>query len=204
MTSLNKTNRQQIVNSVIAGTFIPEKREAILKATAAKVRAVVLSHVPADFLAATKNMPAEWFRMVSQQGIPTDVSPASVLDAEDRNGGSDYPDFEPVRVPQSWNLETPQSEKQSRRQAYVAFWEKHLATELAEAKKLHAQETKARDELMAFLLSVKTYAKVIEKMPDLAPHLPGVPPKVYPIVTSTKPLQSCLKNLGFDRSQVAP
>lgn len=213
MTNLTKEKREQIIESVITkGTTIPERKADLKKRTALRVRELCLERVPAEFFAATKNMPAEWFPHCAMAEMPPKVCPDSYVDLTDdqlRNHWRARVSFEPFRYPINvrfdrttnihqgldYNVNPPVPKPDD-----PESWEARLADLLDEAKEIRADEKKARDHLVAFLASVRTYKQVLEQMPELETHLPGVVAKSYPVYVPTGPIVKLLTDLGFDKS----
>jgi hypothetical protein len=76
-----------------------------------------------------------------------------------------------------------------------------LRGQLSAARYLQHREDTLRRELEYFLTGCRTYKQVIEKMPELAPHLPRPTVQVYAPITSTAKLSASLASLGFDRTK---
>ncbi len=70
----------------------------------------------------------------------------------------------------------------------------------ARADILAGKQWALEDEMNAFLRSCTSTEKVVERMPELAPHIP-IEAKSYPLVASTNNLLSQLFASGFDASQ---
>ena len=201
MTTLTKEARLKTIESAVAGTFIAEKGEKIVASAAETVRQTLMRYLPDGWLQATAAMPREWFQHKAAQDVIKESSPQAILSgaAEDsRHYRSTNIHFEPFRVPV--NFQHPVRDYEHRGEPDVPLWSNILAPQIAEAKKLRAQEVALRAELTAFLNSCRTYKQVIEKMPDLERHLPPVAAKAQPLVVSVAPLQKKLNALGFDRS----
>jgi len=204
MTNLTHESRKQITESVVnKGTFLNEEKAAIKKSTQEAVRKAVLATLPKGFHDAIKNLPPEWFRKCSGASLQSDANPVALSDRK-KYESERYPgnwrnnythiEFTSFLVPDSFN-------NRYNDPSFGQDWcEKHLAAQIDAAKKLHAKEQALRDELNAFLYSVKTYKQVLEKMPELESHLPAPKVKSYPVAVSTAPLVAKLADLGFDRS----
>ncbi len=186
MTILTKQARLAVIESVIKATYIPAEREEIRWSTSAAIRAALVPCLPDGYLKATENLPREWFTHITLVSVYSKDCPDAVLEGRDQCGGTRYVDIEPLRHPRS-NL------------SHSRQWGQVLASQIEAATKLRAKEEALRTELANFLASCKTYAKVVEGMPDLERHLPAVPAKQYPIVASTAELSSVLGKLGFDQ-----
>jgi hypothetical protein len=207
-TKLTKERRAAIIESVIAGTLIPKQKVEIITDTSKRIHEVLMSRVPKDFLAATANMPKEWFSHITSAYIRNEVNPAWLMQ-HDREINYYYRNsnvrIEGVRKPQNMrddgNIYDLMKGRPKEEQADT--WEAYLDKQITAAKQLAEKEDKLRSELSGFLQSVKTYAEVIDKMPELERHLPRVPAKEYPIAVSTAPLVKTLTGLGFDQSAPA-
>lgn len=67
-----------------------------------------------------------------------------------------------------------------------------------EAAQIVEDEAAARGEARAFLASCKTVEQILERMPELEPHIPKIS-RPLPLVAPSN-LLSTLSSLGFDRT----
>jgi hypothetical protein len=215
MTALNKTLRQEIIDSVIKkGTTIPARKADLKKRTALRVRELDLSRLPAEFGPATKSLPPEWFPLNLSNQMNPKVCPDSYVELTDDQLRSQWKaviSYEPFRHPINarfgrndyidqgldHNTKPPTKKPDD-----MESWEAVLADLLVEAKQIRADEEEARAELRRFLWSVNNYKQVLEKMPELEPHLPNYT-KPMPLVVPVAPILKTLGKLGFDKSQEA-
>ena len=203
MTNLNKENRAATIESVIRGTFIPEEKLAIMAATTKAARDLVLRSLPEGFIPATANLPTAWFDSVTYLDVHKEQNPRCILDGKERweRHSTAVIKFDKVITPPHHTIYSLLGVNgKGDRESWREFWARSFAAQIDAATKLRDKEEKLRDELMAFLHSVKTYKQVIEKMPELERHLPAPPVKAFPIATSTAPLVKILGKMGFDRS----
>ena len=214
MTALNKTIRQQIINSVIEkGTTIPARKDDLTKRTEQRVRELCLERVPKDFAAATRNLPRGWFPHHTSEHMPPHVCPTGILahmddDYEMRRQWRHTVSFEPFPHPYNTRFDRSptlnqgmddSTEPPTRKPDDLESWEARLADLIEEAKRIAADENKARTKLRQFLASVNSYKRVLEKMPELEPHLPNYT-KPMPLVVSVAPILETLGALGFDQT----
>lgn len=201
MNTLNKERRAHIVDSVIEkGTTIPKRKEALTKATCAKVREVLRKRLPKGFESVSSAVPDGWLRVMTDVSVHRDANPLSIIKGHYHCTYQNI-SFEPLRVPSSINIEPACLQKKGKADETDDCWELILANEIKEAHNIADTEEKLRDELMGFLLSVKTFKQVRERMPELEPHLPKKPVKTYPVVASTTPLLNLLTAVGFDQAK---
>lgn len=197
MTNLTKDIREQIVQSVLAGTWIPEKKAAILKSTGEAIREVWRKYLPEGFEAATATLPPAWFPKESVEYLSCAVNPDLIMQPTNSRGekcSSSNFSVPPLAVPENFRPEYRYNGV-----GHIPFWSEALAPQIKEAQKLRAAQDKLEEELRGFLYSVKTYKQVLEKMPELERHLPKPAAKPMPVATSTAPLLSTLAKLGFDK-----
>jgi hypothetical protein len=152
---LTKERREQIIDSVLASTFIAAERRAV---AASAVKA--LHEMP-------PKLPAFW--------LLAHIAP-ELRDA--------------LKIPP----EECTAEGTSR---------PNMAAQYAAARKLREKEDMLRAELGDFLATCRTYKQVVEKMPELEPHLPQVT-KPLRIVVSTAKLSAALYSAGFNHKKDKP
>jgi hypothetical protein len=209
MTALNKTIRQQIIDSVIEkGTTIPKRKEELKKKTEARVRKLDMERVPKEFAAATKNMPPEWFPLAGSASIKPEYCPIAIVTLQPeqlRNQWRSTVSYEPFRHPMNTDFNRANAKDCGINQATkeknpddLESWEARLEDLIAEANKIVADEAQARHELSQFLYSVNNYKQVIEKMPELEKHLPNYT-KPMSLTVSVAPILKTLGKLGFDQ-----
>ena len=215
MTNLNQKLRDEIIESVInKGTTIPARKVALKKATELRVRELCLERVPKEFGLATKTLPAEWFPLSAGEGVPYEMCPITLATMTDfeihRHSWQRFTvPFEPFRHPinTKFHRSTYMDQGQEnidgvmvKKPEDLESWEARMADLIKEGKQIRADEEKARTELRQFLYSVKTYKQVLEKMPELEPHLPNYT-KPMPLTVPVAPILRTLGALGFDKSK---
>lgn len=201
MTVLNKERREAIIDSVIKkGTTIPKRKADLMTATKAKVRETLRKRLPEGFESVAAAVPHGWFRVLTEVAIHRDANPMAIY-SHQCCGTYVSIVFDPMRAPYSIDIEPDSLQRKGTSKETNDCWELILADEIKEAKSIADTEEKLRDELMGFLLSVKTYKQVLERMPELEPHLPKNPVKTYPVVASTTPLLNLLTAVGFDQME---
>ena len=180
-TNLNKTNRAEIIESVIRATDLGEQRTKILESARIVARRVVRDSLPPEFnaLVAQATDPA-WFPMQTEVWGSCHEHPRGILEREG------YVHFDPVPVPARF----PQYS--DLRNTLVEA----LAPLTAQAKELVAREEKIRTDLMAYLLSCKTAEAAVKGMPELAKHVPAVAAPCYALVAPSNVLTELLA-VGF-------
>lgn len=181
---MNLTNaiRDQIVNSVIAATNIPERKTKLIADTTVLIKAHSHNLLPDGFEQATATLPKEWFRREEFAYLPRTADIRIILNTEMTHGWY-FPYF---LAPT--NYQRPD----------YPYWDTVLKLQVEEALQLSATEAEMRAKLWNFLRSCRTVAKVLEGMPELERHIPEQV-KSYPVVVSTGPLKNALAAMGFDR-----
>jgi hypothetical protein len=216
MTALNKQLRQTIIDSVIGkGTTIPARKEALKKATEQRVRELCRDRVPEEFAKAAARLPKEWFPHNASADVPPLVCPNAILDAKGdesmlRRSWRHTVTFEPFFHPYNTRFDRPEKIHQGmdytdrdnpvKKPEALDSWEAKLKDLIDEAWKIVNDEKTARAELASFLASVNNYKQVLEKMPELEPHLPDYV-KPMPLTVPVAPILKTLGKLGFDKSK---
>lgn len=194
--TLTKEIRAQIVESVIAATFIPAEKEAILQSAGATVRETIRKLLPQGFEQAVACLPPEWLPSLESIQLHTHISVPNILADCYRSYRSIR--FERLTVSNNLNLPGRISDRIRQGDDRPA-WEQILAAQIDAAKKLRAKEDALRMELSNQLVSFRTYAQLLEKLPELERHLPKPPAPPMPLVANVAPLRAQMKKLGFDQ-----
>jgi len=183
---LTKAIRNAIVESVMAATTFPERKASIKKRTSDLARQLLMARVPMEFAMLVNGSPAEWFACTVQVLLRDALSPMCVFG--DGDWRRVYVEFDGFSHPYDFNNGFSTEEQ-----------ERFFGPLRAEAEKLAAQMERTENELRGFLASVTTTEKLIERMPELKPHIPTTAfAKSYPVVASTVNLQNYLASSGFD------
>jgi hypothetical protein len=185
-TRLNKALREEILKNIIKATDLATRKKSILDRTNEVARQLVMRSQPEGFYEVTANLPSEWFCSTSQLRFDDSCNPKKVL--EHGSWSSAYIYFpDPVRVVA--NGGTPHDDK---------VMTEAFALLAKEAAQYVADEAAARSEARAFLASCKTVEQILERMPELEPHIPKIS-RPLPLVAPSN-LLSTLSALGFDRT----
>ena len=176
--------RTDILTSVMKATEQENECADILKRTSVLARAVLLAKIPAAFLAVVKANPPEWFMWKATAYLPTDMAPGTLLPRDGYHDSGRYANFEPIPYPASGDVGISVSDREPFDPLYK------------EAEQLAERYDTIRRELAGFLKSCATTEKVLERMPELEPHVP-THARPYPLVASTSNLLSSLLKSGF-------
>lgn len=175
--------RATIIDNVVRATNIPELKADLKQRTKTAARDIVIAANPPGFAALVANAPKEWFQTMNNVYLKKPISPVAALDAQ--NSGSEFYIYldDPVTVPASGvkDLDLTPIERLK-----------------AEADTLVERERALRNEIAAFLNSCRTVEQVLERMPELEPHVPKAV-KPMPLVAPSN-LLSTLAQLGFDKT----
>lgn len=185
---LNKAIRTVIFESVMASTDFPALKQSIKDRTCALARELIAARVPAEFndvVAAVGKNASKWFSTIEEVYIHEKFSPLSVLNSGD-GFTHVYVRFSPIYRP--YHFETG---------FFGGQQENFFADLRKEAEGLAALIKRTEGELRAFLASCTTTEKLVERMPEIEPHIPKTAMS-YPIVASTATLTSYLLKAGFD------
>lgn len=191
-TKLNKTLREEILANVINATELGDREKDIRRRVAETVRQTLIKAQPKGFYDAIKNLPKEWFRnemgaYIYMEGHPLGVLNGILNSNPYATGNGHHVGFDdPVTVAQAgWGVS---NEK----------WATVLADLSKEAAAFAAQAIETRREIRAFLNSCTTVEKLLERMPELEPHVPKIS-KPMPLVAPSN-LLSSLSQFGFDKT----
>lgn len=187
-TSLNKDLRAKIVDNVVNATNIPELEKSIRQRTKQRGREYVIAGLPEDFIEKTKDLPKEWLGSTSNLYVCQENDPEYYLEGQLGNSFRHIRFDDPVTVPLSGK----------NREVSLADY---FADLVEEAKALYERKATLTAEIRGFLLSCKTVEQVLERMPELEPHIPKAS-KPMPLVAASN-LLSSLTQLGFDRTKQA-
>lgn len=185
---LNKAIRTAIFDSVMAATDFPELKRSIKDRTCALARELIAARVPAEFndmVAAAGKNASKWFASTEEVHVGDNFSPLAVLTFNDYRC-QNYVHFALIYCP--FHFESSFSKAQQ---------ENFFADLRKEAEGLAALIERTEGELRAFLSSCTSTEKLVERMPEIEPHIPKIAMS-YPIVASTATLTSYLLKAGFD------
>lgn len=181
--NLNKEIREQIIENVVRATNIPELKADLIKRAKNAARNAVAAAQPEGFYEKTANLPKEWFQQENGVWIPGSKNPVGAFTGCTYNIDLD----DPIRVAANGSSK-------------VDFTE--LFTLQPEVDALIEREEALRREISGFLLSCRTIEQVLERMPELEPHVPKMV-KPMPLVAPSN-LLSTLTQLGFDKTAKQP
>lgn len=192
-TKLNNSLREEIVANVIRATDLPDIEKSIRRRVAETVRQTIIDAQPAGFYDLVKHAPKEWFRLEGDIHVYTDRGdkhPIVALETRiglGTNFNTNRVQFDdPIPVAQAgWDVSSQQ-------------WKSVLADLYVEAVEFVERYNNLHREISAFLKSCSTVEKVLERMPELEPHIPKVS-KPLPLVAPSN-LLSSLSQLGFDKT----
>lgn len=185
-TRLNKTMVDEIITSVLASTTFQERRAALEKRVRAHARAMLERDAPPGLVALSKTVPREWLQWTESVWTGNaEWNPYKILGRAFESAqyyGGHCIQVEPA-VPT-----TAHHKDEVHEADFVELTAE--ATALAEAY------LRAKSQLRAVLNSVRTVEQVLERMPELAPHIPRAV-KAYPLATTSN-LLTDLMAFGFD------
>lgn len=197
-TRLTKIMREEILGKVLNATTLFEQRDAIYTDLKYAAALYVRSLQPPEFYKAIKWHPPEWFYGVSE---------IKVLDEDCRSLHETL--FPMSGGRRGWiGIDPPVPAINSYKYSYLsvsasandtkAAYEMYFAAVGQRATAWRKQYDEAKESLWAVLLSCQTTEKLLERMPELAPHVPVVA-RSMPLVAPSNAL-SKLVELGFDRT----
>lgn len=185
-TRLNKTMIDEIVVSVLASTTFQERRAALEKRVRAHACAMLERDAPPGLVALSKTVPREWLQWTdSVWAGSADWNPGKILGQA----------FEPASHFGGHRIQVePAVPTTAHRKDKVH--EADFVELTAEATALAEDYLRAKGQLRAVLNSVRTVERALERMPELAPHIPRAV-KSYSLAT-TSSLLTDLMAFGFD------
>lgn len=185
-TRLNKAMIDEIVVSVLASTTFQERRAALEKRVRAHACAMLERDAPPGLVALSKTVPREWLQWTDSVWTGSaEWNPCKILGQA----------FEPAlhfgghRIHVEPAVPTTAHHKDEVHEA-------DFAALAAEATVLAEAYLRAKSQLRAVLNSVRTVEQALERMPELAPHVPKGA-KSYPLATTSN-LLTDLMAFGFD------
>lgn len=184
-TRLNKTLIEEIVASVIAATTFKAQRDALEKRIRAHASAMLTRDAPPGLVDLSKTVPREWLHWVDSVWMgESDWNPSRVLE----KAFEPAPYYGGTRITVEPAVPTTAHHKDEVHEAdFVELTAE--ATALAEAY------LRTKSQLRAVLNSVRTVEKALERLPELAPHIPKIA-KSYPLATTSN-LLADLMAFGF-------
>ena len=192
-TKLNNSLREEIVDNVINATDLPALERDIRRRVVETVRQTIIDAQPAGFYDLIKHAPKEWFRLEASVYIYTGDGTGHPFVALVKRIGRGI-DSNVTRV----QLDDPIAVAQNGWEVSGAQWRTVLADLYVEANAFVERYNDLYREISAFLKSVTTVEKLLERMPELERHVPKVS-KPLPLVAPSN-LLSSLSQLGFDRT----
>lgn len=181
--TLNKEIREEIIENVVRATDIPELKADLIKRAKLAARNAVALAQPEGFYEKTADLPKEWFQQQGGVWITDNKNPVGEFTGCAYNITFD----DPIHVSANTSGEKNFDE---------------LFALQPEADALIEREEALRHEISSFLLSCRTVEQVLERMPELAPHVPKTV-KPMPLVAASN-LLSTLTQLGFDKTAKQP
>lgn len=183
-TRLTNAMRDEIIERVMKATNLYAEREQIKTETKERAREAFLAAQPAGFNALAAQYPKEWFKAGGDIKLnDADNNPCVYLDSVDGKGAyrNRYVRFDPP---------SPTAVDQ------VSGGDEVFYDLVERAKAWAARHDTLLNELRAFLLSCSTVEAMLERMPELAPHIPKASGRCFPLVAPSN-LLSQLQQSGF-------
>ena len=184
-TRLTKEVRAEIIERVVRATNIPELKDSLKARTKAAAVQTVRNAQPENFYETTKNLPKEWFQPSNSLYVPTHSD-------EVRN---------PLRIigiTGEYNCHINFDDPITVAAKHAAYNYELFAPLTKEAEELAERESQLRGEINSFLNSCRYVEDIVERMPELEPHVPRHS-KSFPL-TAPSNLLSTLSSLGFDKT----
>lgn len=199
---LTKEARAQIVENIVGATDLPDLKEALKKSMDKFANEYARSFIDKKFIAATANLPREWFRTVVSFSISPEYDPVRITryvppGVPKERWMIDYP-VEAFHAPMNINI--PSIYKKADPENVPA----KLRPLIAEANAISEREHEMRRTLEATLVSFTTVEKLIADFPEFERHCPKPPTKTYPVAVNTQPVIDMLVAAGFDKSLKTP
>ncbi|WP_025915477.1 Nmad5 family putative nucleotide modification protein [Herminiimonas sp. CN] len=184
---LSKALRAEILGNVLAATTFKTDKEDIEREMSALVRKLMDAKIPDEFKALTTGAPREWFQGTARVNVNSKHAIENAFNRERLDGRHMWDgttQFECLVTPAIFDCNLTAQDYELILPIY------QRAEKLAEA------HWALEDEMTAFLRSCTTTERLLERMPELEPHIPKIT-RDYPIVASTENLLSQLLAAGF-------
>lgn len=177
-TRLTKAMRDEIVENVMSATTLPAERKAIENEESQRAMELRIAAQPTGFNELAAAVPLEWFALESSCCVPRDcLSPRGVF-SSNYWGHINYPRAIPVSANDRVRLESGFEDLHTRAVEWLA---RHKEIE---------------NGIRAFVNSVQTVEALLERMPELGPHVPVRPSPNYAVMAPSN-LLSQLAGVGF-------
>lgn len=184
-TRLTKEVRAEIIERVVRATNIPELKADLIARTKKAAAQIVRNAQPEGFYEVTQSLPKEWFQAANSLYVPTHMdgvhNPLRIIGAV-----GDYSHHISFNDPVSVAVR------------HGEYSYELLAPLAKEAEELAERESQLRGEISSFLNSCRYVEDIVERMPELEPHVPRHS-KSFPL-TAPSNLLSTLSSLGFDKT----
>ena len=186
---LNKATREEILTSVLNATDLSERETELKQRIKEVARSAVIQDLPKEFIALTQGAPKEWFESINSlyYGNKRELVPLAVKEVGPYHYHAIVLD-DPVLVPKNFQWD-------------VSSHAKKFLPLAKEAEQLMTERKALTNEIRAFLLSCRTTADVVKRMPELERHVPKASYPVPAVMPSN--LLSSLAKFGFDRTASA-
>lgn len=183
-TRLTKAMREETLENVLKATDFEAKKKDILERAGKVARTELIKPVPKEFFEMIKGYPAEWFLHTGNYGLFREHAPENAFRPHESWYGCTL-HFEPFPHPCGLCLNISKERQQ-----------KLFGPFRKEAERLMENQTQLKTDLKAFLLSCTTVEAVLEKMPELKPHIPEKVEFFAPAVNTGNLLTQLMKS-GF-------
>ena len=184
-TRLTKDMRYEIINSALRGTTYEEQKKQILAELKTRAAAFIASEQPAGWTKLIKGHPKEWFQQQAELSMDRDKNPVNAVRDQDLYG-------------EQWKVALDNTISVAKFVKGSKTFDASCADLLQQAQALQVQRDGVRDTLLQFLNSCSSVEKVVERMPELAAHVPKVV-KSFPLVAPSNAL-AMLTKMGFDQT----
>lgn len=188
--------RLEIENRIVQATDLQSQKDAIKKDMDKFANEYARSFLDEKFVAATANLPREWFKHVASIEIHRSLSPTNLIRSmgKEKNWHESYP-VEAFPAPMCINIRSITKETDVPAKLKVI---------IDAAKALIQREKKMRETLRNTLNAYTTVEKLTADFPEFQRHCPQQPAKSYPVAVCKQTVIDMLVASRFDKSLKKP
>lgn len=196
---LTNALRSEIIENIIKATDLPDLKAVLKKSMDKFANEYARSFLDKKFIAATAQLPRDWFRTVCSISIHPDHLPTAIAkyhEDEDRRSrwSVDYP-IESFAAPMCMQIKSIYKSEDVPAK---------LVPLIADAKAISERETAMRSTLKATIAAFNTVEALVKDFPEFERHCPKPAIKSYPVAVNTQPVIDMLVAAGFDKGVKKP
>lgn len=196
---LTNALRSEIIENIVKATDLPDLKAELKKSMDKFANEYARSFLDKKFIAATAQLPRNWFSTVCSINIHPDHLPTDIAKYRDENENRsrwsvDYP-IESFAAPMCMRITSIYKTEDVPAK---------LVPLIADARAISEREKTMRTTLKATLAAFNTVEKLVNDFPEFERHCPKQTVKSYPVAVNTQPVIDMLVAAGFDKGLKQP